>query len=108
SLLDALQALLPGLFLAAVVWFGARLAITGEISPGQLVTFYGYAAFLTEPLQAATQFVQSLTRALIGVRKILRVLRVPVTGADPEHLREEQAAVPGGDLVDDLSGLAVP
>ncbi|WNB86059.1 ABC transporter transmembrane domain-containing protein [Cellulomonas sp. ATA003] len=33
SLLDALQTLLPGLFLAAVVWYGARLALAGEITP---------------------------------------------------------------------------
>ncbi|NCT89607.1 ABC transporter ATP-binding protein [Cellulomonas sp. APG4] len=107
SLLDAMQALLPGLFLAAVVWFGARLALDGEITPGQLVTFYGYAAFLTEPLQAATQFVQSMSRALIGVRKILRVLRVPVTGADPELLLDAAPPTGGGDLVDTRSGLVV-
>ncbi|WP_308121821.1 ABC transporter ATP-binding protein [Actinotalea ferrariae] len=104
SLLDAMQALLPGLFLAAVVWFGARLAITGEITPGQLVTFYGYAAFLTEPLQAATQFIHSLTRALVGVRKILRVLQVPATGAE----RTDGADGPVGDLVDLDTGVVAP
>ena len=121
SLLDALQTLLPGLFLAVVVWIGARLAISGEITPGQLVTFYGYAAFMTEPLQAATDFVQSLTRALVGVRKIIRVLAVPVTGADPDPLatggaplaptvpvaaprRADDAPV---SIVDELSGVVV-
>lgn len=105
SLLDAMQALLPGLFLAAVVWFGARLAISGEITPGQLVTFYGYAAFLTQPLQAATEFVHSLTRALIGVRKILRVLQVPPTGAETGS--PASADGPAGDLVDTASGVTV-
>ncbi|MCL3859946.1 ABC transporter ATP-binding protein [Actinotalea sp. K2] len=112
SLLDAMQTLLPGLFLAAVVWFGARLAITGEITPGQLVTFYGYAAFLTEPLTAATQAVQVMTRALVGVKKILRVLRVPVTGGDPENLPSDEGvrgstASAGADLVDITSGLVL-
>lgn len=113
SLLDALQTLLPGLFLAAVVWFGARLALSGEISPGQLVTFYGYAAFLTQPLTAATEAVQVVSRALVGVRKILRVLQVPVTGGDPELLddaaRQRTAAPePTGDLVDARSGVVLP
>lgn len=112
SLLDGLQTLLPGLFVAGVVWIGARLAVAGEITPGQLVTFYGYASFLTEPLTAATNAVHVVTRALVGVRKILRVLQVPVTGAE---------VVPGGagggaaertttgprDLVDEVSGLHV-
>ena len=106
SLLDALQALLPGLFLAGVVWFGARLALSGEISVGQLVTFYGYAAFLTEPLTAATEAVQVMSRAVVGVRKILKVLSVPETGAD------RRGAVPlqrraGGDLVDEVSGVVL-
>ncbi|WP_250445165.1 ABC transporter ATP-binding protein [Actinotalea sp. C106] len=112
SLLDAMQALLPGLFLAAVVWFGARLAITGEITPGQLVTFYGYAAFLTEPLTAATQFVQSMTRARVGVRKILRVLRVPVTGADLEPGSGSASPVADGEggttMTDLTSGFTAP
>jgi ABC-type multidrug transport system fused ATPase/permease subunit len=107
SLLDGLQTLLPGLFLAGVVWVGARLALNGEITPGQLVTFYGYAAFLTEPLTAATQAVHVLTRALVGVRKILRVLRVPVTGAERPAPDGAPSPAPGGDLVDEASRVAV-
>ena len=110
SALDALQVLLPGLFVAGVVWFGARLAISGEITAGQLVTFYGYAAFLTEPLTTATRAVQSTIRAVVGVRRILAVLRVPVTGADPEHLSvgdEGAGSQLAVDLVDEASGLHV-
>ncbi len=102
STLDALQTLLPGLFLAGVVWYGAHLALAGEITPGQLVTFYGYAAYLTQPLRAATQAVQSGTRAVVASRKIIKVLQVthdvPDTGT---------AAAPpaGSELVDADSGL---
>lgn len=82
SLLDALKALLPGLFLAGTVWYGAHLALDGVITPGELVTFYGYAAFLTQPLDVATEALRIITRAVVGVRRMLRVLAVPVTGAD--------------------------
>lgn len=34
-------------------WLGARLAVQGRISPGELVAFYGYAAFLVIPLRTA-------------------------------------------------------
>ncbi|MEI2648417.1 MAG: ABC transporter transmembrane domain-containing protein [Dermatophilaceae bacterium] len=44
--LDAAQVLLPGLFVIVVTWLGARFAIDGRITPGQLVAFYGYSAFL--------------------------------------------------------------
>ena len=113
SVLDALKVLLPGLFLAGVVWFGAHLALSGEITAGQLVTFYGYAAFLTGPLDVATEAVQILTRAVVGVRRMLAVLAVPDTGADTREaplVRGSAPVVPvrpTGDLTDEASGLRV-
>lgn len=102
SLLDAMQALLPGLLLAAVVWFGARLALAGDITPGQLVTFYGMAAFLTQPLQAATQAVHILTRARVAAAKVIRVLRVRPDVAGPAN--PEDAPALGSVLRDESSG----
>src|SRR5205814_8810340 len=40
SWLDAAQILLPGVFVALVTWLGARFALAGAISPGELVAFY--------------------------------------------------------------------
>jgi len=110
SLLDALQTLLPGLFLAAVVWVGAHLALAGEISPGQLVAFYGFAAFLTQPLWTATEAMRVLTRAVVGCRKIIKVLEIPEAGADSADRRAAVAPTSPARteaLVDELSGLVV-
>jgi ABC-type multidrug transport system fused ATPase/permease subunit len=74
--LDAAQVLLPGIFVVLVTWLGARLAVTGAISVGDLVTFYGLSAFLVTPLRTATEAVEKMTRAYIGARKIIAVLRV--------------------------------
>jgi len=79
--LDAAQVLLPGVFVVLVTWLGARFAIDGRITPGQLVAFYGYSAFLVMPLRTATEFVDRATRAHIGARKIIAVLRV-----QPDHV----------------------
>uniref|UniRef100_UPI003B3B458B ABC transporter transmembrane domain-containing protein n=1 Tax=Pseudactinotalea sp. TaxID=1926260 RepID=UPI003B3B458B len=104
STLDALQVLLPGLFLAGVVWFGAHLALRGEITTGQLVTFYGYATFLTQPLRAATQAVQNGTRAFVAARKIIGVLRTT-----PDVTDDGTTAAPaaGAVLRDEPSGLEI-
>ena len=105
SWLDALQVLLPGLMVAVVLWLGARQAVDRTITPGELVTFYGYAAFLTWPLQNITECIQFLTRAVIASRKIIRVLTtVPATGTEAA-----QADMPpsGAELVDETSGVAV-
>ena len=80
--LDAAQVLLPGLFVIVVTWLGARFAIDGRITPGQLVAFYGYSAFLVMPLRTATEFVDRTTKAHIAARKILNVLTVQPDHAD--------------------------
>ena len=105
SWLDALQVLLPGLFVVALVWMGATMAMTGTITPGELVTTYGYAAFLGWPVQNATEFLQSATRAVVGTRKVLAVLRVvPAVGAAPATATPPPT---GATLVDEASGVTV-
>jgi ABC-type bacteriocin/lantibiotic exporter with double-glycine peptidase domain len=41
ALLDSAQVLLPGIFLVTLTWLGARLAIEGKLTPGDIVAFYG-------------------------------------------------------------------
>ncbi|GAA1714679.1 ABC transporter ATP-binding protein [Isoptericola hypogeus] len=105
SVLDGLQVLLPGLLAALVLWLGARAAVRGEITGGQLVTFYGYAAFLAWPVQMATQMLQMVIRAVISSRKILDVLRV--TEATPPAATPADAPPAGAELVDEASGLVL-
>ena len=105
SMLDALQTLLPGVFLASVVWVGAHLALAGDLTTGQLVALYGYAAFLTQPLWTATEAMRIASRAYIGAGKIIKVLRVPVAAAGDRPVAATPG--PGADLVDPASGLTV-
>jgi ABC-type multidrug transport system fused ATPase/permease subunit len=106
SMLDAAQILLPGVFVVLVVWLGARFAVQGRISPGELVAFYGYAAFLMIPLRTSTEFANKWIRAFVAARRVVRVLALEPEVSTPEHVYDE----PGTDaeLVDVLSGLRVP
>jgi ABC-type multidrug transport system fused ATPase/permease subunit len=105
SWLDALQVLLPGLFVAVLIWLGAHMALAGDITPGQLVATYGYAAFLAWPVQNATMMLQAATRAHVGAGKVINVLKVvPSTGARPVSAPTPGAGVP---LVDETSGVTV-
>ncbi|GAB3654477.1 ABC transporter ATP-binding protein [Nocardioides korecus] len=105
SLLDALQVFLPGVFVVVVVWLGAREAVQGLITPGELVAFYGYSAFLMIPLRTVTEFANRLIRGLVSARRVCRVMALEPDHADPA----EVAASPpeGSDLVDLRSGLHV-
>ena len=55
----------PGIFVVLVTWLGARLAVEGDLSVGDLVAFYGYAAFLVTPLRTATEAADKVTTALV-------------------------------------------
>ena len=108
SVLMSLQVLLPGLFVAVVVWAAARLAIDGAISAGELVTFYGYTAYLSWPLMVFSSSVQDYTRAMVGLRRLGRLLDVvPAAGTAAERLALDPAdgAAEEGEIIDADSGV---
>src|SRR3954468_17443210 len=82
SVLDALQVFLPGVFVVIVVWLGARYAAQGRITPGDLVAFYGYSAFLMIPLRTATEYANKLIRARVAAARICRVISVEPEAQD--------------------------
>jgi ABC-type multidrug transport system fused ATPase/permease subunit len=105
STLDAAQVFVPGLFVVLVTWLGARFALSGKIGPGELVAFYGYAAFLVIPLRTAAEAVDKITRAFVGSRRMLSVLDVERGIPEPDSPAAEPP--PGVPLVDERSGLVV-
>ena len=105
STLDAAQVFIPGLFVVLVTWLGARFALSGKIGPGDLVAFYGYAAFLVLPLRTAAEAVDKITRSVVGAKRMLAVLDVDRDIAEPERpVAEPPSGVP---LVDPRSSLVV-
>ena len=90
SLLDAAQVLVPGTFVVLVTWLAARFAVQGSISVGELVAFYGYAAFLVTPLRTITEAADKVTRAFVAARRMIALLSAasPLV-ADPAAPRAE-------------------
>jgi ABC-type multidrug transport system fused ATPase/permease subunit len=106
SWLDGLQVFLPGMFLAFIVWYGARLVLAGTITPGELVSFYGYATFLVIPLRTAVEAAQTFARGFVATRRVLDVLRIQPGAQDT--LAQPAASPPrGAELVDVASGVVV-
>lgn len=106
SVLDAMQILLPGVFVVFVVWLGARYAATGRISPGELVAFYGYSAFLMIPLRTATEFANNFIKARVSAERVCTVLSLMPDVTDPEFAVQSPAE--WAELADARSGLRVP
>ncbi len=107
STLDAAQVLLPGIFVVLVTWIGARLALEGQLRPGDLVAFYGYAAFLVVPLRTATEFADKAIRAWIAAGRTIAILS---TERDTGGVGEDEATPepdPGDELHDPVTGARI-
>ena len=105
SLLDAAQVLVPGTFVVLVTWLAARFAVSGRISVGDLVAFYGYAAFLVTPLRTITEAIDKATRAFVAASRMISLLAVePVIADSP---RPSCMPPSGAALQDVVSGLLV-
>jgi ABC-type multidrug transport system fused ATPase/permease subunit len=105
--LDAAQVLLPGIFVVVVTGVGAHLAAAGEITPGQLVAFYGYTAFLTMPLRTATEFVDKLIRTRVAARRVVKLLAVEPDHEPAGRPPSDRSVAVGSALVDPASGVVV-
>jgi ABC-type multidrug transport system fused ATPase/permease subunit len=105
SVLDALQIFLPGVFVVLVVWLGARYAVEGRISAGELVAFYGYSAFLMIPLRTATEYANKLIRARVSAARVCRVLALTPDFIDPSE--PATPPPPGAELADARTGLRI-
>ncbi|MGW2420947.1 ABC transporter transmembrane domain-containing protein [Streptomyces sp. NPDC001709] len=105
SLISAIQVLLPGLLLIAVVWHGVHLARQGRISVGELVTVYSAVMVLNYPLRHFEEIAMAYSFSRPSAKRAARVLSLARSTAT-EGTRE--AEVPGGDLYDPGTGLLAP
>jgi ABC-type multidrug transport system fused ATPase/permease subunit len=105
STLDAAQVFIPGLFVVLVTWLGARFALSGKIDTGDLVAFYGYAAFLVLPLRTAAEAVDKITRSFVGAKRMIGILEVERDAQEPARPAAEPPAF--STLADNVSGLVV-
>ncbi|MFB6440263.1 ABC transporter transmembrane domain-containing protein [Streptomyces sp. NPDC056411] len=108
SWIQALGVGLPTLFLAAVTWLAARMAAQGEITVGELVAVYGYAAALVVPVSFFIEGGYDLTRGLVAARRVVRFLQLePDTADGPEAAGADRAPEGPAALRDPVSGVEV-
>jgi ATP-binding cassette subfamily B protein len=93
--LPALEAL-PLIGILAVLWYGARLTVSGELSIGDFTAFNLYVAMLVWPLRTLGQRVGTVQRAVAASGRIDEVLEARpavVESSSPRHLAEGAADV---------------
>ncbi|MCX5435783.1 ABC transporter ATP-binding protein [Streptomyces sp. NBC_00063] len=105
SLISAVQVLLPGLLLIAVVWYGIELARQGRITVGELVTVYSAVMILNYPLRHFEEIAMAYSFSRPSAQRAARVLSLERV-TEPGGLRAAEA--PAGDLYDPVTGLLAP
>jgi subfamily B ATP-binding cassette protein MsbA len=75
SLVGPVVTILAGIGTAAVLWYGARLAIAGAMTAGALVVFLTYLSRLFRPIQDLARVSTNIAQAAVGLERVLAVLR---------------------------------
>ncbi|MFF9350171.1 ABC transporter transmembrane domain-containing protein [Streptomyces sp. NPDC014734] len=83
SWIQALGVGLPTLFLAALTWIAARMAAEGSLTPGELVSVYGYAAVLVVPVSFFIEGGYDLSHGVVAGHRLIRFLSLKPLSADP-------------------------
>jgi len=66
------------LALAIVFWFGAQNVIDGALTPGELISFIGYIAFMVQPIRSIMNAMETLQRGIASAERISDIMDVPV------------------------------
>jgi ATP-binding cassette subfamily B protein len=59
---------------AMVLWFGARMALTGALSAGSLILFIWYLGKMYKPMQELSKMTDAYSKAVVGYERIREVL----------------------------------
>ncbi|HEY0277087.1 MAG TPA: ABC transporter ATP-binding protein [Solirubrobacterales bacterium] len=78
ALVDGIAALAVGLYLAAVAWVSAELALHGHISVGTVIAVLGVSQLMIEPLQDIAQAVPAARRGRASSARIEALLGAPM------------------------------
>src|SRR5256714_577493 len=58
-----------------VLWYGARLVLSGQISPGALIVFILYLGKMYKPMRDLSKMTDTVSKAQVGFERIREVLR---------------------------------
>ncbi|MEU0205976.1 ABC transporter ATP-binding protein [Streptomyces canus] len=108
SLIAAIQVLLPGLLLIAVVWYGVHLARQGRVEIGELVAVYSSVMILSYPLRHFEEIAMAYSFSRPSATRAARVLSLE-RAMSAEGSRDRAGdGLPTGDLYDPATGLLAP
>ncbi|MDN5726423.1 MAG: ABC transporter ATP-binding protein, partial [Propionibacteriales bacterium] len=102
AVLEGLQVLLGGVLIVVLTSAGGLLVVSGDLRPGELVTFFGYAGFLLTPVNLVADNLTTLVPAVIGARRLTAVLGVQRPRTEGRTISGPPT---GSRITDELTGI---
>ncbi|MEV0844298.1 ABC transporter ATP-binding protein [Streptomyces sp. NPDC049954] len=96
SLIGAVQVLLPGMLMIAVVWYGVHLAGEGRVTVGELVTVYSTVTLLAWPLRHIEEIAMAYSFSRPSAKRAARVLALRRDDLSEDVTREAAPSVAAG------------
>src|SRR5678809_1015821 len=59
-----------------VLWYGARLALLGQLSAGLLIVFLLYLGKMYKPMRELSKMTDTVSKAAVGYERIQEVLEI--------------------------------
>ncbi len=71
--------------LSIVFWYGGNDVINGTLTPGELISFVGYIAFMVQPIRSIMNQMSSLERSIASAERISDILQLPSEDTDTDN-----------------------
>ena len=95
AVFNPLLEMFPLIGIGAVLWFGGRRVMSGDLTVGSFVAFSAYVVMLVWPLRVLGQRVTTLQKALAASGRITEVLEAEPRLREPRHPAELKRPVQG-------------
>ena len=70
-----------------VLWYGARLALSGQLTAGLLIVFLMYLGKMYKPMRDLSKMTDTVSKALVGYERIREVLEIESRVRDEPRAR---------------------
>ena len=71
--------------LSIIFWYGGNDVINGTLTPGELISFVGYIAFMVQPIRSIMNQMSSLQRGIASAERICDILQLPSEDSDADN-----------------------
>ncbi|WP_124054175.1 ABC transporter transmembrane domain-containing protein [Arcanobacterium ihumii] len=97
SILGALSTAIPAIYTAVVISVGLWMIFEGDLTRGELVSFFGYMAFLGAPVSMATQLFHAVPDARVGAERMGRILKIEALTSDANLVEPATGGIGGSE-----------